>query len=284
MKINYKTSTLYRVALNIYRFRHCFYNIGQEFWFFAMFKLCTYNLIWKREKVILLKHLNLYVKPNFFVITTLIEIFNHKLYKNLNNLDCVLDLWAYIGESAIYMSRNNKRVVAYEPSKDKYELLEKNIVLRNNIEGYNYAVVWDKDIKEMTFHQRDWFDFCSSSWEQKKLDKKVTVSCIDIQSVMSSNNFDGLKMDIEWWEYPLLKILMGKNNFPFKKWIIEFHFSGDNRNQKVDSYIEFHDFLINNSFSVRVFDNFNKTIESVDFENTGLGKKVLCLNIEFSKK
>ena len=50
-------SHLYLILLNAYRFRHCFKNIGKEFGFFDMFKLCFYNLINKRNKEIFLKNL-----------------------------------------------------------------------------------------------------------------------------------------------------------------------------------------------------------------------------------
>lgn len=280
----YKKTSLYICLLNIYRFRHCFKNIGQEFGFFSMFKLCFLNLINKKEDIVYVSKLKMFVKPNFFVITTLIEIFNHKLYWNLQDLDCVLDLWWFIGESALYLARNNKKVIVFEPSKEKFKLLEKNISSHENIIGFNYAVVASKDVKELVFFERNTFDFCSSSDQQKKLDKKVKVDCKDIFSILEDYDFDGLKMDIEWWEYPIIQGLLDKNKFNFKKWVIEFHFTGENRRDKVDIYNRLYKYLMISDFTIRLYDNYNHNILPDDHKNIWMKSNLLCLNLEFYKK
>lgn len=284
MKWKKTLNLLYSFALNFYRLRHAFKNIWKEFWFFEMIKLLFLNLIWKRDKIVYLKNLKLYTKPNFFIITTLIEIFNIELYKKLDWLNCVLDLWAYIWESSVYLSRHNKKVVCFEPSKSKFELLEKNISKYSNIEWYNYAVVWDKDIKELTFFQRTDFDFCSSNVNEKKLPNKTIVQCKDIFSILDKYEFDWIKMDIEWWEYPIIKVLMNLEKFTFKKGIIEFHFVWDDKNEKINLYKKFYKFLLDKKFTIRVFDNFDIDILENEFSEIWTCDRLNYLNLEFYKK
>lgn len=281
MKIKKIYKIFYNILLNIYRFRHAFRNRYKEFGFFDMFKLLVLNLLNKRDKNIYLKGIWLFVKPNFFVITTLIEIFNIELYKNLKDLDCVLDLWAYIWESSIYMSRHNKKIIAFEPSVEKFKLLEKNIEQYSNIEWYNFAVVGNKNIRELTFYERDSFDFCSSNISEKKLDKKVTVPCKDISSVLNQYTFDGLKMDIEWWEFPIIQELLKMEVFTFKKWIIEFHFVWDDKCEKIKIYNDFYNYLIKNNFTVRLFDNDNQDIPNLEYKSIWIKDNLKYFNLEF---
>ena len=270
---------IYNVLLNIYRFRHCVYNTWKEFWFRDMFRLCFWNLLWQRDNIIYLRHLQLYTKPNFFVITTLIEVFNRELYNNMTGMYRVLDLWAYIWESSLYLSRYNTEVIAFEPSAEKFWLLEKNIAHKNNIRAFNAAVVDDPCLSEIMFHERDPFDFCSSSAAQAKLDTTVTVSCKDIFSLLDEYDFDGLKMDIEWWEFPILEALISKNMFTFQKWIIEFHFTGSEVTERRKFFQKFSTYLQENNYTLRVFDNDNvPLINQEDIQN------VSCLNLEFKKK
>ena len=278
-----KNKKIFNILLNIYRLRHPFKNIWKEFGFYEMFKLCFYNLIWNREKIIYLKNLNLYVKPNFFLITTLIEIYNRELYKNLSGLNSVLDLWAYIWESSIYLAKNNKKVVAFEPSIEKFKLLEKNIKLEKNIQWFNFAVVDNEKIQSLTFHERDPFDFCSSSVNEKKLTKEVTVVCKDIFTILDKYDFDWLKMDIEWWEFPIVKSLVDNNKFPFKKWVVEFHFAWENIKSKIEQFHDFCIYLNKNNYDIRLFDNDNILI-SLDNQYIWINKNLLYLNLEFIKK
>lgn len=280
---NIKNTPLYLFLLNIYRFRHCFKNIGKEFGFRDIFILLFYNLIGMKDKEIYLKNLNLYVKANFFVVTTLIEIYNHKLYQNIKWLNCVLDLWAYIWESSLYLKRSNSSVICFEPSVEKFKLLEKNIKSESGISWNNLAVVADKDIRELTFYQRSGFDFCSWREKLKRLNKKEKVSCIDIESVLSEKRYDGLKMDIEGGEFVILKYFLKSDIFPFLKWIIEFHFTWDKVEDKIQVYNDFLSFLHKKNYKIRIFDNNNIDILDISSEQIALDKNLSCINLEFIK-
>ena len=62
-------------------------------------------------------------------------------------------------------------MIAFEPSKEKFKLLKKNISKNKSIEGFNFAIIGKKNLKEIIFFERDPFDFCSSRFYQKKLTK-----------------------------------------------------------------------------------------------------------------
>ena len=98
-------------------------------------------ILFSYKKEIYIKKLKINIICNFYILTTLMEIYNRKLYLGLNNLNCILDLGAYIGESSLYLAYNkNNKIICFEPSIEKFKLLQKNIKNIKNIIGFNYAL------------------------------------------------------------------------------------------------------------------------------------------------
>jgi FkbM family methyltransferase len=154
-----------------------------------------------------------------------IEVLYDEFYDKLQWYECVLDLWWYIGESAVRLSQTNRKVVVYEAHPENYRYLLKNIHPYKNIISHNDAVVWD-DQKTMTFYG---WAFDMGAWNQKIPEKKQIskVSCVNILDIIESHEFDAIKMDIEWAEYGCMSAFMQDKLLMFKKfkaWIIEFHF------------------------------------------------------------
>jgi len=157
-----------------------------------------------------------------------IEVLYDEFYHKLEWYQCVLDLWWYIGESAIRLSQTNKKVIVYEAHPENYRYLLKNIHPYKNIIAYNNAAVWD-DQKTMIFYG---WAFDMGAWNQETFEKKQIskVSCVNIIDILQSQEFDAIKMDIEWAEYECMTALMNDHELLFKRfkvWFIEFHFHND---------------------------------------------------------
>ena len=270
---------VYRFLLQIYRVRLCFFNLFKPIGFFTTLKMLILEYF-KSKKTIYIPSVKIYAKCNYFTLTTLIEIYNRELYKELKNLDCVLDVGSFIGESSIYLiQNNNKKVVSIEASSDKYKLLKKNIFFyKDKIVGLNKALV-NSNEKIIEFYSSGAYDFCSSTISQKRLKYKEEVETIHVKDLISQYDFDGLKMDIEGGEFELLDFyLENKEKFTFKKGIIEFHFSVDFE-KRLKVFEEFFKFLKEESYKIKIFDNDYNIISAKNF---GSGK-IKCFNLLFKK-
>ena len=62
------------------------------------------------------------------------------IYKELNNLNCVLDLGANVGDSAYYLAKRNKQVICYEASPKLFSYLKKNSLKREKLKIFNNYV------------------------------------------------------------------------------------------------------------------------------------------------
>jgi len=270
---------IYKFLLQIFRLRLCFYNMFKPVGSFTILKMVVLEYF-NPQKTIYIPNLKIYTKCNYFTLTTLIEIYNRELYKELHNLNCVLDVGSFIGESSIYLiENNNKKVISIEASRDKFKLLKKNIEgYKEKIIGLNKALV-NSGEKEALFYSSGAYDFCSSTISQKRLTHKEVVKTIHIKDLISKYQFDGLKMDIEGGEFEILEFyLKHKNKFTYKKGIIEFHFSTD-YDKRIKIFKEFFEFLNQNTYKIKLFDNYNKRVTLKEIEN----KKIQCLNLLFEK-
>ena len=206
---------------------------------------------------------SMYVPKNLLCMQIMAEVFIYEWYRKLNNCDIVLDIWWYIWESAIYLSKINNKVITYEPNKKLFSILEKNCKWRENIIFFNKFVWVDNNSRYMKTNSN--FD----SWWS-----------VSIDGIMRRYSVDGLKMDIEWWEFEILEWLMKTSLFPFKKWIIEFHFIDPNVKEKILLFNNFIDYLTVNNYSFLCYDNYGKVI---DVQKVIIEKTELC-NLYFKQK
>lgn len=160
--------------------------------------------------------------PNsYWALLVLSEIFIYDLLQELDWCDCVLDIWWYLWDTPIYLSKRNKYVHVYEPNRKNFSFLESNCKPYKNISIYNKAI-WIQSKKINMIESHDWD--CWSIVVSENSDKWIIM--VNIAEVFKSTEFDWIKIDIEWWEYDLFKYFM-KNPLDFqklKKWFIEFHF------------------------------------------------------------
>ena len=171
------------------------------------------------------------VIPNDIIpFMVLEEIFVYEEYKYLKNLNCILDLGGFLGESAIYFAmNNNKKVIIFEPDPTNFKYLVKNVSQFNNIEYYNFAVVNGEKhcSEELIYYKSDEFDYGGNIYNMYNKTNKIKVKSIDIDKIINKYDFDGIKMDIEGGEFEILEYFINnKDNFKFYRGYIEIHFEG----------------------------------------------------------
>jgi len=116
------------------------------------------------------------------------------------------------------------------------------------------VVASEKKFK-IVYDNIDWWSISEHEWEDIK-----TYNFFDI---IEKNKYDGLKIDIEWWEYEILDKLLIKKTIPAWNTIfLEFHYLNDKKN--ISKIIEYMWYFINYGYVFELFDNNNKSIQSID--------------------
>jgi FkbM family methyltransferase len=137
----------------------------------------------------------------------------------------------------VRLSQHNWNVSIYEPNPSNFQFIKLNTSQYNNISIYNWAVVAWSDSR---LYYEGWDFNAGGRIVHYKTDLKI--SGYNIQDILSENTYDGLKMDIEWWEYDIIEyFIQHKAVFPFKKWYIEFHHYHDNdkHSNSIDMFIDY---------------------------------------------
>lgn len=186
---------------------------------------------------------------------TAIEVFYWELYIKLKWCNHILDLWWYLGESAVWLSLYNKKVTVIEPNPSNFYYLNKNINNYNNISGIEWAIVYKDQWK---LYHTGW-NF--SAWgyiTNKKTEIPIENIFID---TTRTKDVDWLKMDIEWWEYDIIDFLKTNKWLQLKKWYIEFH-NISNNNSTITDYIIF---LSKNKYFIEYENIYWKEIRKDEF-------------------
>ncbi|MBU2477194.1 FkbM family methyltransferase [Candidatus Micrarchaeota archaeon] len=156
---------------------------------------------------------------------------------SLHEDSVIIDLGAQIGLFSVYASNKAKKIFAFEPVSENYDLLVKNIKLNkleNKIMHFNLAVS-DKKGKEKIFlsqnHSGGHSIYGFEEFDEKKSspinqfikskgfnkEKFIEVSSITLEEIFRINKIkhcDLLKMDIEGAEY---KVLYNLPDYCFEK-------------------------------------------------------------------
>lgn len=159
------------------------------------------------------------IPTNMDSYITINEIYKLDMYSKLKWCKCVLDIWWYIWDSAIYLANCNDEVIVFEPWNEKFKILQDNTKSYKNIKTSNFAVVWNSEWDKFMYD-----DFSAWAWmlESENWSKINTVKISDILD--KNPKIDWIKIDIEWWEYDIIDyFLWNQESFKFKKWYIEFH-------------------------------------------------------------
>ena len=162
------------------------------------------------------------------------EIFVQEVYALNKNKEVfkILDLGSNIGLSVAYFKMRFPDAVieAYEPDKNSFELLRKNIQENDwkNVSAHEIAV-----------SDENGFLFASSIEEKASVNSNFTISgkeeckiaAKDISEILQQN-FDLIKMDIEGGEWKILKKIIEKQLITkANNWFVEFHEIEKNKKQ-----------------------------------------------------
>jgi len=182
-------------------------------------------ILWKKQDVSIHFDRIRLVWPNeHWFFYTAIEVFEWKLYKKLIWCNHILDLWWYLWESAVRFAQYNKQVTVVEANDANYIYIAKNIKPYNNIISFHGAIVYQQD--QQLYYS--WNDYSAGGKiVTTPTDRKI--KNIAIEKIFSSD-IDGLKMDIEWWEYDIISYFMKEKILQLQKWYIEFHDIRQNKN------------------------------------------------------
>ncbi len=187
----------------------------------------------------------------------LYESFNDEIYRPLLSCQNVLNLGGFIGDSAIYLSQGCNKIYSFEPEKEKFETMVKNISLnrlKHKVLPYNYAVI-SSDKKTLEINKANNFDVSASvtKYNVKALDSEV-VNCVSIGDVLKLNNFDGLECDIEGAEWEIIDWFMkNPKKWNFDKSIFELHFSSKDYTREIQILKRFLLFLKSKGMVFRFF-------------------------------
>jgi len=250
-----------------------FYFFNKEYRNFILNKWFYYNILYKifkkyKDIQIKISDVILHVPNQSQAFRAIEEIFIERVYNKLKNLNCILDLGSFLGESSIYFIKNkNNKVIAVEADPDKFRYLKENVKRYPNIVSYNKAV--SSKPGKLVFTKEYLFDLGTSS-EFFIGNKKFEVEIITIQELIDRYKPDGIKMDIEGSEFEILEwFLKNKNYFTFRKGYIEFHFCGGNSNvhNKNKIFKNFIELLKDNKYRYNINNNsltFNQVIEKIN--------------------
>ncbi|NIU83377.1 MAG: FkbM family methyltransferase [Candidatus Thorarchaeota archaeon] len=146
-----------------------------------------------------------------------------RTYKNLSigPQSRVLDLGGNIGLFSFFFTKQAELVVVFEPEKENFEILSKNLSDRTNLLGFNGAV---------TLRKYDTIDFYKSTGKSSgnhsvrpiRGRKLIQVNNYYFPSILSAYRPTVIKMDVEGAEYELLVTELPQC---VKEIIIEFHFT-----------------------------------------------------------
>ncbi len=200
----------------------------------------------------------------------LYESFNVEPYRPLLTCSKVLNLGGFIGDSAIYLSRKCKKVYVFEPEKEKFKIMSKNVhnnKLQNKIILFKFAAV-GSSVKKIIINKNDSFDIDSSITHYNfKASLKEEVKCMHIKDILDIDHFDGLECDIEGAEWEIINFFLRENTWSFNKAIFELHFSKEKFSEELIIFNKFLNFLKKKGKTVVFYnDSPKKTISFEDIE------------------
>lgn len=150
---------------------------------------------------------------------------------DLKSNDSVIDIGGHIGLFSIYITQfcNKGIILTYEPDKNNYELLKKNLTQNfiTNVQIFNCAVS-KNNIDKVEFFISD--DEAAHSLI-KKSKKTVEVKSISLQKIFEENKIEKcklLKLDCEGSEYQILNNLPSEIFKKIEKIILEYHYLDEN--------------------------------------------------------
>ncbi len=195
--------------------------------------------------------------------------------KNLKSWDIFLDVWANLWYYSIISSKKiweSWRVYAYEPVKENIKYLKENIRINNisNVFLFEHGL-WNKN-EEINIYinpENNWNDSIVLE-KSDGIQEKISIKRFDdIQNNIETWKIRFIKIDVEWYEFEVMKWM--KKTLEENEWIeIILEFSPDFYKNFSEVYVqEFIDFLDINWYKSYIFNNNSLTqINLHDYKDT----------------
>lgn len=156
------------------------------------------------------------------------EFYFYDGYKDIDieGYDVFVDIGAHVGLFSIRAAEKTDDVMAYEPDKNTYELLKRNIKLNDieNCKTYNYGVDKEKGEKEIQITDNSAANSIEiERKEQKETEKIKTTTLEEVASKINQKDEVFLKLDCEGSEFPILKNTSQETLRKFDKIFLEYH-------------------------------------------------------------
>jgi len=151
-------------------------------------------------------------KRGFAVISDVWIQKPYKLLSEINNPKVIIDFGAHIGSFSIMAAKKypDAKVYAFEASKENFETLQKNIKVNNikNIMSFNFGVSDKNTTLKFFINQKNTILNTFIKTGRPNLLKSYKVKCKKLSTIFNElkiNNCDFLKLDIEGFEYRVLR-------------------------------------------------------------------------------
>ena len=134
-----------------------------------------------------------------------------------------MDIGGHIGTFSIDTAEKVKQIYTFEPVKENFELLNKNIEQNDikNILTFNKAIVGNDDT-ERTFYLDNAGNSGGHSLIGAEKASETKVQCANIDKTIQEFGINKIKLDCEGAEYEILKAMDMK---PIEEMIMEWHFN-----------------------------------------------------------
>ncbi|MDD1720823.1 MAG: FkbM family methyltransferase, partial [Euryarchaeota archaeon] len=150
------------------------------------------------------------LRPKRGEISILNEVLYHNIYaRQFPVKGVVVDIGAHIGVFTVYAGTVSDRVICYEPHRDNYELLERNVLLNSlaNVVPFQQAVGDSARVRELSLHATKSYAHTFYPQDGHNEAETVAVETITLGDIFSSNQLehvDFLKMHCECAELGIL--------------------------------------------------------------------------------
>lgn len=166
------------------------------------------------------------IRKNKIDRVVVVEVVINKAYSRFLNLtknDVWLDVGGHIGTFSVDISDKVKKVYTFEPEKENFEFLKKNIRenKKKNIVIFNKALVSNQD-KERKFFLDGVGNTGGHSLIAAQGVQETTVQCENINKILKEYKINKIKMDCEGAEYELIKTIDFKK---IDELVFEYHFN-----------------------------------------------------------